>query len=420
MGDTLLAIDLLANMLDWIKTLIAQIGGCPDLIQFLRHLGDIAVDATQGKLTALRNQAVIDPFHCLDQSLGVLEHAVGRRRGRSYYEGRDTVANLSIGAGSQVFGMFYLALFIGTYAWVFEHVAPARFAVTPLSVLGCFLALDFAYYWAHRFSHEWNFLWGGHIVHHSSDQMNIAIGFRQPWFHHLPGFVFFLPVAFLGFPPVVFWTIIGLMRIYPLFLHTEAVRRMPDWYEVVFNTPSHHRVHHGRERKYRDTNYGAVLILWDKLFGTFRAEVGRPAYGVWPPLHSSNPLWANVHYYAHMIDVARACPTLRQKLYVLVARPGWRPEGAGPIGVGSKPSADVKGRISLYVAAQVALSVVGVLAFMYYFNELAPMTRVWLGVVMVATLLSLAGRMECRRWANPADIVRWAVVFAGVLVLLAR
>ncbi len=347
-------------------------------------------------------------------AVALLEHAHGRRRGRSFYGARDTVANLSIGAGSQVFGMFYLALFIGAYAWVFAHLAPARFDVTPLSVLGCFLALDFVYYWAHRFSHEWNFLWGGHIVHHSSDRMNIAIGFRQPWFHHLPGFVFFLPVAMLGFTPVVFWTIIGFMRLYPLCLHTEAIGRMPAWYEAVFNTPSHHRVHHGRDAKYCGKNYGAILIVWDRLFGTFQVEEERPAYGIEMPLKSSNPLWANVHYYAHMIDVARACPTVWQKLYVLVARPGWRPREIGSRG--ARPSSVAEGRVSPYVAAQVALAVAGVLAFMYAFELFTPITRIWLGAVLIATLVSLAGLMENRPWGKTAEGVRWSIVVAGAIL----
>jgi sterol desaturase/sphingolipid hydroxylase (fatty acid hydroxylase superfamily) len=241
------------------------------------------------------------------------------------YDLRDTLTSLAMGLGSVVVGLGYKALALTAYS--------AAYLLTPLRVdpgnpaawVVIFFLDDLCYYWYHRAHHEVRVLWASHVVHHSSQRYNFSTALRQTWtpFGALP---FWLPLALLGFPP---WMILlqqSVNLLYQFFLHTERIDRLPRPVELVMNTPSHHRVHHGSNTAYLDRNYGGILIVWDRLFRTFEAEGERVVYGLTRNLRSHNPLVVAFHEYAAMVRDLAQSRSWRTRWSFVVRGPGWRPE----------------------------------------------------------------------------------------------
>ena len=166
-------------------------------------------------------------------------------------------------------------------------------------------------------------MWAGHVPHHSSESFNLTVALRQPWFQTLTTWFLFIPLAFIGFSTGFLILISALDILYQFWIHTPAIRKMPRWFEFIFNTPSHHRVHHGRQEKYLDKNHGGVLIIWDRLFGTFQEEQETPEYGITQPLQSWNPVWANIHHFVFIKKLIQSVKSFRQLIRVFFAPPGF-------------------------------------------------------------------------------------------------
>ncbi|MFI7437270.1 sterol desaturase family protein [Micromonospora haikouensis] len=240
------------------------------------------------------------------------------------YELRDTATSLTMGAGSQVIGFPWKLLTIGLYAGLWT-VAPVQ--LSPASVwtwVLLFLADDLAYYWFHRTHHEVRLFWASHVVHHSSRFYNLSTALRQSW-TPMTSLPFWLPLALLGIPPWMIFLQQSVSLLYQFFLHTERIRMLPRPIEWVFNTPSHHRVHHGVNAEYLDRNYGGILIVWDRLFGTFEPERAPARYGLTTNIGTYNPLRVATHEYAAIWADVRAAASWRHRLGHLFRRPGWRP-----------------------------------------------------------------------------------------------
>ncbi|VEB36042.1 sterol desaturase-related protein [Legionella sainthelensi] len=232
------------------------------------------------------------------------------------FQFNDSINNLSSGILEEIASLPVRGLIIFSYYYLYEH--HAYFHISPHSFVAWFmlwLSVDFCYYWFHRASHRCNFFWIGHSVHHQSEYYNLTVALRQGYFQTLTSWVFYLPLALIGFPTVMFVTVSSLNTIYQFWIHTQSIKKM-GWFEKIFNTPSHHRVHHGKNPQYIDKNYAGSLIIWDKLFGTFEPENIPAEYGVTEPLDSWNPFYANIKvikdilYYGKglksKLDVARA------------------------------------------------------------------------------------------------------------------
>lgn len=241
-----------------------------------------------------------------------------------YSDTRDTWASLAMGIGSVLFVTLINATVFVLAKILWEH----RLTDLGAGVVGWAVALvgwDFAYYWHHRWEHEVRLFWANHVNHHSSRYFNFSTALRQPWTPVL-GIVLYPPLALIGVRP---WMILfsgGLNLIYQFWIHTEAVNRLPRAFELVFNTPSHHRVHHGKNLQYLDKNYGGVLILWDRLFGTFEEEREKVVYGLTTDITTYNPVRIAFHEYAAIgRDVLRA-RSFRERLARVFRGPGWKPE----------------------------------------------------------------------------------------------
>ncbi|MFJ8200970.1 sterol desaturase family protein [Streptomyces sp. NPDC096152] len=240
------------------------------------------------------------------------------------YELRDTVTSMSMGAGSQVIGLPWKVVAVLGYAAVWS-VAPWHLPVTsPWTWILLFFADDLAYYAFHRAHHRVRVLWASHVVHHSSVRFNLSTALRQSW-TPMTTLPFWLPLALLGLPP---WMILlqqSFSLLYQFFLHTERVDKLWRPVEWVFNTPSHHRVHHASNDVYLDRNYGGILILWDRLFGTFEAEGERVVYGLTKNIDTYNPLRVAFHEYAAAWRDVRGARRWRDKAGHLFGPPGWAP-----------------------------------------------------------------------------------------------
>ncbi|WP_437752982.1 sterol desaturase family protein [Sorangium sp. So ce1389] len=331
-----------------------------------------------------------------------------RRRGRRDYRFSDALANLSCGVGQQTI-VTLVSVGLLVYVFLFERAAPVRLPPGAVSTwLACFVAVDFCYYWAHRASHRVNFLWAAHAVHHQSEDYNLSVALRQSWAQRAFFWPFFWPLALLGFPPAVLVTTYTLNTLYQFWIHTQLVGRLGPL-EWVLNTPSHHRVHHGVDAAYLDRNHGGMLIVWDRLFGTFRAEGALPRYGVVQPLGSFSALRANLDPWRKLARMAAAEPRLSGKLLVFLRPPDWRSEASppeeGPLrtdpgyvlhDVERPPSARALAA-ALFLAA-----LVGAIAFLSAAPDLAA-GPLWAGAaVLLAALTGVGALLDGRASPEPA------------------
>ena len=256
-----------------------------------------------------------------------VELAIGRARGRAGYRLNDALSSIGLGVMSQVAGVFTAVLTLGTYVAVHERFAVWQLSPTsPWTWAIGLVAYDFLYYWHHRAGHRVALFWAAHVVHHQSEDYNLSTALRQTSSGWLVGWIFYLPMAIAGFPPLVFAVVALIDLLYQFWVHTEQVGRL-GWFDRWFCAPSNHRVHHAVNDVYLDRNYGGVFLVWDRLFGTY-AEEDRAVpcvYGTRAPLRSWNPIRANLQVYAELgRDSWRASRWL-DKLRVWVKPPGWRP-----------------------------------------------------------------------------------------------
>ncbi|WP_336987502.1 sterol desaturase family protein [Altererythrobacter aquiaggeris] len=261
--------------------------------------------------------------------LVLLEMWWAKRRRPEAYEPRDTLTSLAFGLGSTVAGLLFGGAIITLSYWLYQfRLFDFGFVWWAWPI--AFVLDDFAYYWFHRFAHRVRWFWASHVNHHSSQHYNLSTALRQSWTSFFAfSFVFRIPIVLLGFHPVMGLFVGAINLIYQFWIHTEAIRRMPRWFEAVMNTPSHHRVHHATNPLYLDRNYAGTFIVWDKLFGTFQGEQDdqRIRYGIVRQLGSFNLLWAVFHEWVGIARDVRTAPW-RHKLGYIWRPPGWTHDGS--------------------------------------------------------------------------------------------
>ncbi len=346
-----------------------------------------------------------------------LEFVVARLRGHAAYHGNDAVNSLGLGMISQIVGVFTKLLSVGIYAWVAQHLALFRLAPDSLWVwVSGLLLYDFLYYWLHRMGHEVNLLWAAHVVHHQSEDYNLTTALRQTGSGALLGWLFYLPMAVLGYPVEVFVVVALIDLLYQFWVHTGEINRL-GWFDRVFCSPSNHRAHHAVNDRYLDKNYGGILILWDRLFGSFIEENDDdpPVFGTRSPLRSWNPLWANAEVYWAMLQDAWHARRWRDKLQLWFRPPGWRP--ADVAARFPKPEFDIgharynppmtRG-VSAYVLLQFALLLLMGMHFLGIAEHVGATTALAYSAYLVASLCILGALMEGRRLAYAFEALRTA------------
>ena len=336
-----------------------------------------------------------------------LECAVAAIRRRSPYRVGDALASISLGALSTYLGVYTRLFSFGIYVALYEVARFATFDDASAWVwVAALLAYDFLYYWNHRLGHEINVLWAAHVVHHQSEEFNLSTALRQSSSGFLLSWIFYAPMALAGFPPRLFLFISLIDLLYQFWIHTEQIGSL-GVLDRILATPSNHRVHHGVNDQYVDRNYGGILILWDRLFGTFQPELASVpvVYGSRDALRSWNPLWANLHTYAAMLRDAVAARLWADKLRVFLAHPGWRPADVAarapkaPFSLAryAKYAPSLPRPLALYCIVQ-GLLVLGLGAYYLAVSPgWAPPAAVGGLAVLVASQWVLGGLSEARR-----------------------
>ncbi|NEQ54693.1 MAG: sterol desaturase family protein [Leptolyngbya sp. SIO3F4] len=251
----------------------------------------------------------------------VLFEAILIQRSREFrLSWRESLASLGVAVGYGLSRSIFGVVPIGIASFIWDH----RLWTIPLdrgwTIILTFISLEFCYYWFHRLTHQVPWLWATHAVHHSTTHFNLSATYRLGWTGWLSGnFLFFMPLFWLGFHPVAIATTLGINLLYQFWIHTELIPKL-GWLEWAFNTPSHHRVHHAANPEYINRNYGGVLIIFDRLFGTFAAERSNrpPVYGLTHPIHSHNPIKIALHEWARLLQGLKVAKTWRDYCQVII------------------------------------------------------------------------------------------------------
>jgi len=237
------------------------------------------------------------------------------------YNTKESLGSLFVGLGNVAINLVFKAAFIYGSVYIYNLV-PWRMEFSWWTLFPCLLIYDFCSYWAHRVSHFNRFFWATHVIHHSADNYNLTVSFRLSWVQHFK-LLFFLPVALLGFHPVIFFIVNQISVLFQFWQHTEYIGKLPRIVELLFVTPSNHRVHHGSDEKYIDKNFAAIFIFWDMLLGTYQPEEEKPTYGLTTKIeHKLNPLHLNFHEYDSMLIDVKNASTLKEKLFYVFGSPG--------------------------------------------------------------------------------------------------
>jgi alkylglycerol monooxygenase len=356
-----------------------------------------------------------------------LELYVAKKRNVSVYRFTDSLTDLSCGITSQIAMIVWAAFQLGVYAWVYDHARLVNLSSTSwggtwLPWVVAFVLVDLLYYWWHRLSHEVNVLWAAHVVHHQSEDYNLAVGLRQSVLTSWTALPFYLPLALLGVPTLVFAIVHALSTLYQFWIHTQLVRKIRGPIDWIFNLPSHHRVHHAINPQYLDKNYGATLVVWDRLFGTYAEEIETPVYGITKPLASFDPMWAQVHYWLDMGRMIRAARRPLDKLRVWIASPAWKPDGyvveVPPIPDRTKYDRPLSRRMTAYVATQYVLVLSATFCLLMWHHAMPTAAVFVAGVAVLGALVAIGGLLEARRWAVSAELGRLAIGGVALVMLL--
>lgn len=251
----------------------------------------------------------------------LIEYLVSAYQNRDYYKKNETVGSILVGVGNVTIGVFIKTLLFFLFVLVY-NIVPWRMQLNWWTFIPCYIIFDFCSYWTHRVSHHIRFFWASHIPHHSGEQYNLTVSFRLSWLQYIK-IIFILPVALLGFHPVIIFVTNQIAILFQFWVHTEYIRKLHPWIEYVFATPSNHRVHHGSQPQYINKNFAATFILWDRLFGTYQKEEHTVQYGITHNIeHKHDPIYINFHEYVAMFkDVIRA-KTIKEKLFYVFGDPG--------------------------------------------------------------------------------------------------
>ncbi len=260
----------------------------------------------------------------------IAEVIITNKKKMNSYTLNDAAASLSMGIGNVLLGVLAKIIVLAALTFIYLNYRFFTIPFTWWAWVLIFFAEDFIYYWFHRISHESRFFWASHVIHHSSQKYNLSTALRQTWTGSFISFVFWLPLPLLGFHPVMIMAQMSISLIYQYWIHTELIDKMPKWFEYFFNTPAHHRVHHATNPQYLDRNHAGILIIWDKMFGTFEPEIEKPIYGLVKNIDTFNPVriafleWVNLFK-----DAFTSKTSFINRLNYFIKPPGWKHDGTG-------------------------------------------------------------------------------------------
>ena len=346
---------------------------------------------------------------------------------KKLYRLNDSVANISTGVVQQTLAILVKGLLLIAYIWLYDHTRIFEFSrKNPWAWVLLFIGVDFFYYWFHRYAHEISIMWGGHIVHHQSEEYNLSVALRQGAFQAFFSWVFYLPLAVFGFDWVMFVVVNQFQTLYQFWIHTRAIDKMPRWFEFIFNTPSHHRVHHGINPKYIDKNHGGTFIIWDRLFGSFQPEEEEVVYGITKPLNSWNPVWANIDYFRDIFLAAWKSKSWKNKLYIFLKGPGWMPPDLGGPQIPKevepqtfkKFEIEIPKGLNYYALFQFVILLLASSVFLLFQEKIeSSFVQPWnvivnlgIGVSIFFSVMVIGGIFEKKIWARNFEFFRFPLI----------
>lgn len=366
--------------------------------------------------------------------LGVMaEFVLARWLKRGYVSSEYLIINLSVAFLQQLTDLLNKGIFLFAFVFVQSNYSIHNLmgwqkmeTVNPFSpfnagVLLLYLlvivAADFCQYWLHRLSHEVNIMWAGHVTHHSNNEYNLSVAVRQNALEGIYTWIFFMPLAFLGVPWQMFVLAYSVSLVWQFFVHTQFVGKL-GFLESFMSTPSHHRVHHGKNERYIDKNYGAFLIVWDKLFGTFEPETEKVEYGITQPLANENPVWSNVHHHADIISRTWRAASFKEKVKWIFGRPSviYGKVQVETVAIVFTPQREK----ILYVFLNFLLTAVAGFFLLSKVEETGSLVLYAVAAAFVLTSFTIyAGLLQNQKWADYAEITRLALIaVAGIVMLL--
>lgn len=359
-----------------------------------------------------------------------IEFLISRLRGNNYVSPYSLITNLITASLQQITDIINKGLFLTAFIYVQTHFSIQQlFGLTLINtntgalatIINYILVIvlaDFCQYWLHRLSHEVNIMWAGHITHHSNEEYNLSVAVRQNALEGIYTWVFFMPLAFVGVPWQLFVLAYSISLLWQFLVHTRYIGKL-GLLERFMATPSHHRVHHGRNPQYIDKNYGAFLIIWDKLFGTFAPEIEEVDYGITRPISTNNPLWTNIHHHVSIFKSALRAPTFAAKLKVLFAKPAFAASyDADHVNVNTITKQAGK---TFYVAINFILTI---LAGLWLLNQSASANNypgyALLSAALLLCLSIYVGLLEEQKWADYLEVGRLTLLAAVGLSLIIK
>lgn len=347
-----------------------------------------------------------------------IEYYVARRQGKAYFKFANSISNLNVGIAERLSDVFVTSAFYYVYDYLYQHYAFFKIPETWYNWLFLLLLTDFIWYWYHRFGHEINLLWGLHIVHHQSPEFNYTASVRITVFQAAARTCFWAILPIIGFSAPMITSILIVHGLYPFFVHTRVIGKL-GWLEYVFVTPSHHRVHHASNEQYLDKNYGDVLIIWDKLFGTFTEEKEEPVYGLTKPLDSYSFLWQHFHFLLEIGYSMYRAKSIREKFRILFGKPDLidpkiRPLLERKFRIQNRAN-DLPNRLNRYVLFQIVCTMCILFVFIlleHYFDWIA---KTLVSGLILTTIINCGAILEQRRWIFQVELLRSVVLGIAVL-----
>lgn len=353
--------------------------------------------------------------------LMLLEYWYSLKKQKRYFTFDESISNLNVGIVERMCDMFSVSLFYFFFVWIYQNFAIFHIEANLWTWILLFLFTDFLWYWYHRYSHEINLLWAAHVVHHQSEDYNFTVAARITIFQAVFRSLFWAFIPLLGFPPFMMTAILLVHGVYPFFSHTQTVGNL-GILEKILVTPSHHRVHHSSNEIYLDRNYGDILIVWDKLFGTFIAEQkGEPCvYGLTKPIHRYTFVWQHFHYLFEIGLSFRRAEGFQNKMRTIFGRPDdiqpeIRAELEQTMFSGTKTQVHGK-KLSRYIFFQSMLTM-GLLFFFLLYGNYQSMPQLLVGgLFILCSVICIGGLLEHEKWVFPLEMVRLFLVLLFVMI----
>lgn len=348
-----------------------------------------------------------------------LEYFIARKKGLNLYQYAESVANLNVGIAERLTDVFTAGFFYYVFDYIQRHAGLFHIQAGLLTWIGLFLLTDFVWYWYHRFGHVVNIGWAAHVVHHQSEDFNFTVSARITVFQALVRGIFWCVLPLFGFPATMVTVFLLVHGLYPFFTHTQTIGKL-GWLEYIIVTPTHHGVHHASNPEYLDKNYGDMLIIWDKLFGTFAAEKAevKPVYGLTTPLKSHSFLWQHFHFPLELALAFRRAKGVRAKWKVLFGKPDDLDPRVRPalerkfLNVEALRSPTPAMR--QYVTTQTIFSVSLLFGMTLFSHYLSCMQLALMAIFILISLVNSGAILDQRRWIFYLEFARALIVLIAI------